>query len=141
MTPSDDRYDIAEGSAEHIPPHSPEAVRRRQEQIIRLMTRGVHLMNGLRKTTLATVIVVTVVGCAIVFQIDYMTDNRAKLNDLQKDIRQVDETSEDTADAYEKFTAANEVYIDNHARTQRLICGWYRANNLPLPDNGDCEGR
>ena len=51
-----------------------------------------------------------------------------------------------TQRSIKRFNSSNQTYIDNHARTQRLICDVARSAKLPVSVNpttgrSDCENR
>jgi hypothetical protein len=98
------------------------------------MVRSIDLLESIRKMCLCLLMVLVALGLVTAFMVDYMTDNRAILAANQA-------ATEDVDEAFKEFSNNNQAYLDNHARTQRLICAWFVANELPLPDNGDCDNR
>ena len=105
------------------------------------LERAITLLEATRRAGLAGVILMALVLCGLVYVIDYMGDNRKIISDSDTHIQEVERAAEQVEREFEQFRADNQAYIDNHQKTQRIICYALRSNELPLPENGDCDGR
>jgi hypothetical protein len=98
------------------------------------LLQSIEMLETVRKMILALLVLMVVVGAALAFFLDYVSDSRTEIRQTRDRTEQIDE-------GFEDLRQDNDVFNENHERTQRLICGFYRAHNIPLPDNGDCDNR
>lgn len=114
--------------------------------------RKINLLESVRMLCIALIVVGLGLGGLVWsnhVQLGHHEDNgkdrtaalTVKIDTLNSELDDQKQATRDITAAFDAFKLDNQAYLDNHARTQRLICGWYRANHVPLPDNGDCDGR
>jgi hypothetical protein len=121
---------------------------------------SLELMRHVRLLCLLLLAVMFTVAVGLTFMFDHiagtrkdilvnreetLTNREETLRNREETLRnrEVNEQTREAAEgvdaAFRAFTDQNAAFLDNHARTQRLICGWYRANNVPVP--ADCADR
>jgi len=98
------------------------------------LQQSIEMLEAVRKMILALLVLMVVVGFALAFFLDYVSDSRTE-------IRQTRDRAEELDEAFEDLRRETTAISDGNARTQRVICQFYRANDVPLPDNGDCDNR
>lgn len=75
----------------------------------------VDLLNHGRKLSLAILFGFTVLLIAIAGMFNYMTETRRHVDDAADAAERVD-------DAFREFTTLNQAFLDNHQKTQRIVC-------------------
>lgn len=105
------------------------------------LSRSIELLEAIRNMCLVLLVVLFLSGVGVVYIFDYMGDNRTRIDNLKTEIDASTTATGRVEKAFDKFSADNQLYLNNHEHTQRLICDLYRAQRMPLPDNGDCDNR
>jgi hypothetical protein len=104
-------------------------------------TRAVHLLESVRTLACWLLLVMVMVAVVQLFMFDYLQGNRANGQDTRARIEELAKATDRIEEQFTVFNGGNTQYLDNHAKTQRLICNWYEANDVALPVNGDCDNR
>lgn len=119
--------------------HLAENTEERKAAILQLvpaqrLQQSIEMLDAVRKMILALLVMMFVVGVALAFFFDYVSDSR-------DEVRLTRERTEQIENGFDRLSDANAAFANEHARTQRLICEWYRSQGASLPDNGDCDNR
>jgi len=105
--------------------------RRREDQ---RLNESIRLMHAIRGLCFFMTVVLLMGGLMLGFIFNYQQGTRREIHESQDQAGRVEA-------AFQRYTEENVGLDEAHERTQRLLCGWYRANGVAPPNDEDCVDR